>query len=143
MKLFNIKNTSYFFFLSLLLGVLLTGCGNGDKNIANLPDDMFEEGKEIVKLYALAYNEIEEEDNRYKAEELAGEFLSKYEGKTENDNEELFVSDINLLELENDVVGLAQLNESLSGEDEGVEEHKEKVKGTLLEIKEGFGIMLE
>lgn len=143
MKPYNIKYIFCFCFLSLLLGAVLSGCGNGDKNIADLPDDMFEEGKDIVKLYALAYNSIEEDDNRYKAEELAGKFLTKYEGNTNNDDEELFVSEIKLLELKNDLIGLAHINESLSGEDEGVEEHKEEVKVTLLEIKERFGIILE
>ena len=79
----------------------------------------------------------------YKTEELAGNFPTKYEGNRNNDDEELFLSEIKGFELKKDLIGLAQINECLSGEAGGGEGHKEEVKETLSEFKERFRIILE
>ncbi|MBS2970377.1 hypothetical protein J9317_16645 [Metabacillus sp. KIGAM252] len=129
-------------FFALL--ILMCGCGDRDTNKLDIDKNIFTEGKQIVKLYAKAYNEDGEGESGSKAHELANAFLGDYEtGNYSSEDEEYFITLIKLLQTQYTVYGIADFNESLSGEDEGVESAKEKVKDSLLEIKETFGISLE
>ena len=65
-------NNKKLIILFSLLIIFISGCSK-DNNKANLDEEMFEEGKQVVKLYAQAYNG--DEDAGSEASNLADSFF--------------------------------------------------------------------
>lgn len=115
--------------------LLVSGCSSsgGDTNKANLNEEMFDEGKQVVKLYAQQYNG---EDVGSELSDSVESFLSSYADNYSSENEEYFVSSIELLKAKYEVYIIKQA----IGEGEGT---KEEIKELLLRFKDEFGISLE
>lgn len=128
--------------LSMLL--FLCGCG-GDDNKLELDETLYEEGAQVVKLYASAHQNTGDGEAEKKAADAAEEFLESYEsGSYESEEEEEFVGGIRLLKERFLLFGMQRVLEEMGGDLEGEsEETKEGVKELLLYFKDRFGIELE
>ncbi|WP_243356871.1 hypothetical protein [Bacillus litorisediminis] len=126
----------------LSFAFLVSACSSDastDTNKANINGEMFTEGKQIVKLFAEFYNG--EDDKGDQAEELATSFLEKFENEYSSGSyDEVFYTSIMALKAQFTSYFLAEY----TGKD-AIELGliKEDIRGTLLVIREDFGISFE
>lgn len=124
---------------AVLFIIVASGCSKDKLNKANVDEEIFEEGKQIVKLYAQAHNG---EDKWREASGASQAFLEKYREDAESKlevNDLFFVHAIELLniqymsyEIQKDIDELT--GGSVSGR------KKEEIKKSLLQFKDEYGI---
>ena len=135
-------NNKFMLVIFCILSLTISGCSS-DKNIEKLDEELFNDGKQIVKLYAKVYNG--DDDSASEASDLVEDFLSSYKNDSNlSESEMQFVYQIEILYLQYRNFMVKSVSEEISGDSVGEsDEFKEEMKNTLLEFKESFGISLE
>jgi len=112
-----------------------------DTNKANVNEKIFEEGTQVVKLYAQSYDS--EDKNRVsKAAKLASSFLDKYDTNNySSEVDKFFVQTIKLLQIEYLVYEMEKTVGKL-GKDSDIDSKKAKIQALFLHIKDMFGISI-
>lgn len=135
----------YIFILILCL-LVLGACSNAkseaeaNTNILKLDEEIFNKGNQILQMYYEYVRNDTDVPDEY--DELQTYFTNKYEsGMYVSEDEELFVSQINLLKSTFELSIIQNLNESISGDDFGESTAtKEKMQEILAETKDIFGV---
>ncbi len=129
------KKYKYFIIPLVTLILFISGCSK-DRNKADIDEKMFDEGKQVVKLYSKVYNG---EDDK-KVTVATDKYLIKYQASnTLSFHEKLFVGYIRCLELSYQVYA----SDKAIGDKPKIRQDREEMKKILLKFKDTFGISLE